>query len=118
MRLQDELDNLNIENYLLVSQENDYYHYANLMIVKNKMLVADIAQDLIEKEIIKDQDEEIIIRPKKYAIPLNNYLEYNDVTYVQERIKDNGKKLSDIYLQPIKSFVINYTLKHDDFNLN
>jgi hypothetical protein len=118
MRLQDELDNLNIENYLLVSQENDYYHYANLMIVKNKMLVADIAQDLIEKEIIKDQDEEIIIRPKKYAIPLNNYLENNEVTYVQERIKDNGKKLSDLYLQPIKSFVINYTLKHDDFNLN
>ena len=118
MRLQDELDNLNIENYLLLSHENDYYHYANLMILNNKMIVADIAQDLIDKEVIRDQDEDAVVGPKNYAIPLNHYLDNNEVTYVQERIKDNGKKLTDLYLQPIKSFVINYTLTHDEFNLN
>ena len=118
MRLQDELDNLNIENYLLLSHENDYYHYANLMILNNKMIVADIAQDLIDKEVIRDQDEDAVVGPKNYAIPLNHYWDNNEVTYVQERIKDNGKKLTDLYLQPIKSFVINYTLTHDEFNLN
>ena len=119
MRIQDELDNLKIENYIIVTNENDYYHYANLMIVKNKMLVADLAQDLIDKEIFKDQNEDdCIVRAKKYCIPLNEYLEENKVSYIQERIKDNGKKLHELYLEPIKSFVINYALKHDEFNLN
>ena len=77
MRLQDELDNLNIENYLLLSHENDYYHYANLMILNNKMIVADIAQDLIDKEVIRDQDEDAVVGPKNYAIPLNHYLDNN-----------------------------------------
>ena len=119
MRVKDELDNLKIENYIIVSHENDYYHYANLMIVKNKMLVADLAQDLIDKEVYKDQaDEDYIVRAKKYCIPLNEYLEENEVSYIQENIKDNGKTIQELYLEPIKSFVINYALKHDEFNLN
>lgn len=109
MRLKDELDNLEIENYMLEIND-DVLHYANIYIVDKQLFVADITNDLIDKEIKLDQTNEICLIPNSIRIPINKYLEDNQVVYVMEPIKDNLKKMNDIKKQSIKSFVINYSL--------
>ncbi|MEG0022184.1 MAG: hypothetical protein RR745_04905 [Bacilli bacterium] len=116
MRISDELDMIGIENYIIVSDYPDFKHYANLYIMQESLLVADIASDLIDKEIRKDEGEEEYFEPASNQIPLIDYLYDNDITYVIEKIEDNNKKIEELNKKPIKSFVINYELSHDLIN--
>lgn len=108
-RIKDELDNLEIENYLLEIND-ETKHYANVYISENELYVADIAADLLIKEIDFDQLEELYMAPHHIKIPLNDYLVDNEVVYVVEPIRDNEKLFESLQRQPIKSFVINYSL--------
>lgn len=112
MRLKDELDMLEIENYLLLSEDNNNFHFSNLYIEKNNMYIADLTYDLMEKKIKQDQEEDEHSIPQSYRIKLIDYLEDNPISYVLEIIRDNGKRMDELKMKRIKDFVIDYELKH------
>ena len=113
MRLKDELDLLEIENYLLLSEDNDNFHFANLYLEDNNMYVCDLSIDLIDKQITLDQEDDIEhLIPLSHKIDLTEYLEDNPISYVLEIIRDNGKRMQDLKMKRIKDFVIDYELKH------
>ena len=110
MRLNYELDKLNIPNWIVCFYEKNSVnpHFANLYIMDDKFYIADMTKDIVYGNMMKESNLLEVIPPVSCQLNLNEYFANSVSMPLCFNIIDNIP-MNEIPVQPIDMLILNYT---------
>ena len=106
MRLSEELDECNIENYLMIINKPNLIHWVNVYKDNGTFYVADITEDIVMGNMVREMGLPMdTIPPISARIPLQEYLKDKPNSFIVDEIKDDGKPFEQLSIKPINNFL-------------